>query len=154
MSDRLLAALAVLALAGCAAPQGGPLVVVGATLIDGTGGPPLRDAFIVIEGDRIKAVGHQSQVPLPKGAQVFDARGKIVVPTPSDTRPSDRVARLAERVRTGMAPLQALAELSSGRIVAPGQPADLLILDRDPLVRPENLDSVFQRIASGRLDPR
>jgi len=39
------------------APQGVTLAIVGATLIDGTGRPPLEDGTILIEGERIVAVG-------------------------------------------------------------------------------------------------
>lgn len=144
---------ALVALAACTAPEGGPLVVVGATLIDGTGKPPLQDAFIVIEGDHIKAVGHQSRVPLPKGARVVDARGKFIVPRLGSLTPAVAVQTLAERMRAGVAPVQAIAELAAGRTIEPGQPADLLLLDRDPLLNPANLASVVQVIALGRPDP-
>ena len=36
--------------------------IVGATLIDGTGGEPVPNAAIVIQGTRITAVGPRSQV--------------------------------------------------------------------------------------------
>ncbi len=144
---------ALVALTACTAPAGGPLVIVGATLIDGTGKPPLKDAFIVIEGDHIKAVGHQSQVPLPKGARVFDARGKFIVPSPGSLVPAAAAETLAKRMKVTGTPLQAIAELAAGRTIAPGQAADLLILDRDPLLRPENLVSVVQVVSAGRLGP-
>ena len=154
MTRPLLRALATLAaLAACTAPAGGPLVIVGATLIDGTGKPPLLDTFIVIEGDRIKAVGHQSRVPLPKGARVFDARGKFIVPIPGSLTPAEAAQALAERMKAGVPLVQAIAELAAGRTIAPGQAADLSILDRDPLLRPENLASVVQVVSAGRLDP-
>lgn len=148
---RALAALAVLA--ACTAPVGGPLVIVGATLIDGTGKPPLKDAFIVIEGDHIQAVGHQSRVPLPKGARVFDARGKFIVPSPGSLTPAEAAQALAERMKAGVAPVLAIAELAAGRTLEPGRPADLLLLDRDPLLSPANLASVGQVVSAGRLEP-
>lgn len=55
-------------------------VVVGATVIDGRGGLPLRDAVVVIEGGRIRAVGRRGEVAIPAGAHRVDARGKFVVP--------------------------------------------------------------------------
>ena len=58
----------------------GALVITGATLIDGTGGAPLADAVVVIEGDRITAVGPRDKIPIPKGATVVDARGKFLLP--------------------------------------------------------------------------
>lgn len=58
----------------------GALVITGATLIDGTGKPAVPDAVVVIEGERIVAAGARSQVNIPKGASVIDARGKTIMP--------------------------------------------------------------------------
>lgn len=41
-------------------------------LIDGKGGPGLKDATIVVDGKRIKAVGPSGQVAVPPGATVID----------------------------------------------------------------------------------
>jgi len=49
-------------------------------LIDGTGGPTVDDAIIIIEGSTIKAVGSAAEVDIPEGVQVIDASGKTVVP--------------------------------------------------------------------------
>ena len=54
--------------------------IVGATLIDGTGGEPVPDSVIVIQGTRITAAGPRSQVMIPAGARVVDATGKYVTP--------------------------------------------------------------------------
>ena len=40
----------------------------------------LRDATVVIDGDRIQAVGPSSATTVPKGARAIDARGKWVIP--------------------------------------------------------------------------
>ena len=56
------------------------LVIEGGTLIDGTGGAPLSDAVIVIEGNRIAAIGPRGQVQLPQDAEVIDASGKFILP--------------------------------------------------------------------------
>ena len=60
------------------------LVIVGGTLIDGTGGPARADSAIVIEGDRITAVGTRGQVSTPSGARTIDATGKFILPGLSD----------------------------------------------------------------------
>ena len=52
----------------------------GGNLIDGTGGPIVDDAIIIIEDSTIKAVGGASDVDVPEGARVIDASGKTVVP--------------------------------------------------------------------------
>ena len=57
-----------------------PLVLLGATLIDVTGKPPLADTAVVIEGDRIIAAGPRAQVAIPKGATIVDASGKYLLP--------------------------------------------------------------------------
>jgi len=54
--------------------------VVGATVVDGTGGPPLRHAVVVVQGERITAVGPRSHVALPKGLRIIDGRGRWVTP--------------------------------------------------------------------------
>jgi imidazolonepropionase-like amidohydrolase len=54
--------------------------LVGGTLIDGTGGAPLEDAVIVIEGDRISSVGRAEATPVPPEAEVIDVTGKTVIP--------------------------------------------------------------------------
>ncbi|MGH9766247.1 MAG: amidohydrolase family protein, partial [Blastocatellia bacterium] len=59
-------------------------VITGATLIDGTGSAPNKDAVIVIEGARIKQVGAKGKIEAPKDAVVIDARGKFVMPGLAD----------------------------------------------------------------------
>ena len=56
-----------------------PLVLKGATLIDGTGRAPISDAVIVIEGDKVKAVGGK-QTKYPADATVLDLSGQFVIP--------------------------------------------------------------------------
>ncbi len=58
---------------------GQALVLKGATLIDGTGKAPVADAVIVIEGDKVKAVGGK-QTSYSAGATVVDLSGKFVIP--------------------------------------------------------------------------
>jgi hypothetical protein len=63
-----------------AAQKAAPLVIQGGTLIDATGRPPLEDAVIVVEGERIKSVGKGGEVAIPRGARVIDAKGKTILP--------------------------------------------------------------------------
>ena len=67
------------------AAQQEPIAVVGATIIDGNGGSPLRDGTIVIQGRRISAVGPRSTVRVPAGARILDGAGKYVTPGFIDT---------------------------------------------------------------------
>jgi hypothetical protein len=63
-----------------AAQQAAVQAIVGGTVIDGNGGPPIRDGIIVVTGQRITAIGPRSSVRMPPGATVIDAAGKYVVP--------------------------------------------------------------------------
>ena len=49
-------------------------VLKGARLIDGNGGPVLRKAVVVIEGGRIKAIGAEGKIRVPKEAEVIDLK--------------------------------------------------------------------------------
>ena len=71
--------------AGRAQPGDGVVALVGATLIDGNGGPPLRDATIIVRGNRIAEVGPRASVTVPRGARVIDAAGKYATPGFIDT---------------------------------------------------------------------
>ena len=64
-----------------AQPRSGKvLAICGGTLIDGTGRSPIEDAVILIEGDRIKAIGAKNEIVAPKGSIEIDARGKTLLP--------------------------------------------------------------------------
>lgn len=55
-------------------------VFTGARLIDGTGGEPVENSVIVVQGDRITAVGAMHEVKAPAGATVVSLKGKTVIP--------------------------------------------------------------------------
>ena len=82
---RLLALPATALLAACggsAAPPADPadLAIVGAQLIDGTGGEPVADAVILIDDGRVRAAGPSDAIEIPDGTEVVDAVGKTVIP--------------------------------------------------------------------------
>ena len=67
----------LLALLAAAAIQNPQVIAIRAgTLIDGRGGQPLRNAVIVIQGDRIQSVG----TSVPQGARVIDLSRQTVLP--------------------------------------------------------------------------
>src|ERR1044072_7698761 len=56
------------------------IVILGATLIDGSGRAPIRNSAVVIKGDSIVAVGRRGQIKVPSDARVIDARGLVLAP--------------------------------------------------------------------------
>jgi imidazolonepropionase-like amidohydrolase len=71
-----LLALALLALPATAQTT----AIVGTTLIDGRGAPPVSPATILIADGRIQAVGLSVSVRVPAGARRIDGAGKYVIP--------------------------------------------------------------------------
>ena len=53
---------------------------VGATLIDGTGAPPVENGVVVVRDGRIAAAGRAASVSIPAGAMQVDLRGKTLLP--------------------------------------------------------------------------
>ncbi len=56
------------------------VALVGATVFDATGTAPMADAVVVLDGDRVAAVGPRDQVTIPDDAEVIDLTGRFVVP--------------------------------------------------------------------------
>ncbi len=54
--------------------------LVGGTLIDGFGGPPVRNSVILIDGQRIAKVGQIGSLAIPAGAEVISTAGMTVLP--------------------------------------------------------------------------
>jgi imidazolonepropionase-like amidohydrolase len=54
--------------------------LVGGTLIDGYGSTPIRNSVVIIEGERIKAVGQVGTLAIPSGAEVISTEGMSVLP--------------------------------------------------------------------------
>jgi imidazolonepropionase-like amidohydrolase len=63
------------------AADANPITVLkGARIIDGTGNPPIEKGTVVIQGNRITAVGPADKVKTPKGARVVDVTGRTIMP--------------------------------------------------------------------------
>lgn len=83
MSGRRLARVAAVLLAAfalSATPRAGVTALVGGTLIDGNGGTPLANSVILVEGERITAVGQVGTLAIPAGATVVSTEGQYVLP--------------------------------------------------------------------------
>jgi hypothetical protein len=109
----LLAAGAALA-AGPAPTREGPeaapaLLITGATVVDGTGAPPVPESFVMIQGGRFTDVStmarRRGMMTLSKNVRVLDGSGKWMIPGIVDAgvriRPgSDAAARIRWGVTT------------------------------------------------------
>ena len=107
------------------------LVLSGGTVIDGYGNPPIANGVVVIDGDRILAVGGRDVV-VPEGAEVISTEGMTVLPGLWDmqaqlmrlghgdgTRWNETYGPLAERVVMPIAARQLLhSGVTSARDVA------------------------------------
>ena len=61
-------------------PETDSLAIEGATLIDGTGAPAVRDSVVLIKGDRIHYAGPRRPLEAPASARVINASGRTLVP--------------------------------------------------------------------------
>jgi imidazolonepropionase-like amidohydrolase len=95
---RVLAAALLLALNACSGAPGPPpsptappvptlrpvpagaLVIANGTVIDGTGAAPIPEGVVVIEDDRITAVGRSVDFAIPDEAAYIDAGGGTILP--------------------------------------------------------------------------
>jgi imidazolonepropionase-like amidohydrolase len=96
--------VAALLVAGDAQAQAPVTALIHATLIDGSGQTPLRDATIIIENGRIAAIG--PGLAAPSGARAVDLTGKFVTPGiingHGHVGPAPRDPQLAQYARYGV----------------------------------------------------
>jgi imidazolonepropionase-like amidohydrolase len=132
----------VLVLAGVlflpATAQAEPVLYRNATLIDGSGAAPTPAMSVLVEGERIVAVGTADQLSAPANARVVDLSGKYLMPglidshvhlaTPPNRRRAEALLRRdlyggVTAVRDMADDLRAVAELAraslTGEIAAP-----------------------------------
>lgn len=77
MKSPSLAILASLVAASTAGAQA--VALVGGTLVN-PGAAPVRDAVVVVRGERIACAGTRAACPVPAGARTVDVRGAFVAP--------------------------------------------------------------------------
>jgi len=78
MLRRLVLAWFILCSASALAAE--RLALVGGTLVDGTLREPIRNSVILVEGERITAVGTVGSLAVPEGATVISTEGMTVMP--------------------------------------------------------------------------
>jgi cytosine/adenosine deaminase-related metal-dependent hydrolase len=153
--------------------------IVGATVLDGDGDAPLRNAVVFVEDGRIARIGARAQVNLPKGVPIVQGRGLTVIPGaraegwsvsdlgwgPGALARGILAVRLAVQddaafrdVREaldrdgGLAPrLLAPADTTSARVLHEGGPADFVIVEGALRRIPESPSRVRWVVLGGRL---
>jgi imidazolonepropionase-like amidohydrolase len=75
-----LAALALGLLVACVSRAPDGVALVGATLIDGSGGPPLPNSVVVVRGARIESVASADGFALPPRTTRMDVSGHWIIP--------------------------------------------------------------------------
>jgi imidazolonepropionase-like amidohydrolase len=158
MRPYTLVILLLAALAGCKPQEGGgshTLAIIGAVLLDGTGGPPLSDSVVIVAGGRIQSAGPRGSIPIPAEADKIDGSSKFLVPAPVDVwnRPAPPAVSDAqlEAARESHAPAVAAASTQAeaealvrrGATVFVGMIGDTESLDAEFVARLRDLRVVF-----------
>jgi imidazolonepropionase-like amidohydrolase len=126
--DEALAKRAPALLARVAPKIRGPVAFTHVRLYDADARAFVEDATVVVDGDKIAAVGPAAEVEVPTGAQVFEGEGKTLVPGLWDNH-------------------QHFGDDSSGPLLL----AQGITSIRDPGNRPEELMARKKRIEDGEL---
>ena len=71
---------ALLCISSITAQNSNIKALVGGTLIDGFGSTPIKNSVIIIENDKIKAVGTTATLPIPSNAELISTEGMSVLP--------------------------------------------------------------------------
>lgn len=121
MTRRALAFLPLIFLAACQEPPSEPtLVLIGATLYSGTGSAvPVKNAVVVIQRGRLRAVGPQMYTAIPAGSVKEDLTGRFIINIPGE------------------------------RPVLKSNPATLLVLAEDPIRNPRAIESPLRVMRGG-----
>ena len=75
-----IGSIAALVLVSCKPGAQDGIALVGATLIDGTGGPPLADAAVVVRRGKVESVGTRAGFELPRSTSQVDVTGRWIIP--------------------------------------------------------------------------
>jgi imidazolonepropionase-like amidohydrolase len=63
-----------------AAEPSATIALVGGTVLDLDGGKPLHNAVMLVDGEKIVAIGNADEVPVPPGVEVVDLTGTWLIP--------------------------------------------------------------------------
>ena len=93
-------------------------VLIGVTLIDGTGAAPVPDAAVVIDDDRIAAVGPRPSMTWPADAEIVNVEGRTVIPGLIDAHDHLASHGYALATRWGLDEAASTAHMRTGRVLA------------------------------------
>ncbi len=80
MKTKLLATAALFAV-GLSHPAAAQVVALtGGNVVDLDGKAAIRDAVVIVDGDRIRAIGPAASTPVPEGATIVPLAGKWLIP--------------------------------------------------------------------------
>ena len=86
----ILLTAVVLMSAACKPAGEGVIALEGATLIDGSGSEPVKDALILVKDGHIEAVARVNEVAVPRGAHEINLIGKTVTSNVPGTQSGSR----------------------------------------------------------------
>jgi hypothetical protein len=76
--------LVLLFTAACHKPIPATIAITHVTVIDATGAPPKPNFTVLIDNEKISAIGSDSSIDIPFGARIIDATGKYLIPGLAD----------------------------------------------------------------------
>lgn len=148
---RALAAMLLFVLSTALGAQARPtLALAGGRVLDGYGGPPIENGVVLIAGDRIVAVGRDSDVRVPAGIPVIDTNGMTMLPGLIDMHVHLQILGHGDYKRWND-----LYGTQNARLVMPIAAKQLLMAGvtsaRDLGGPPRDVLDVKRRIASGEI---
>ena len=145
------ALLALVALSACRNVEDRPTkVLVGATLLDGAGGPAIADAVVVISDGVVRVIGTRAAAPIPQGSERVDAAGQFLLPMRVPPLPAERAALLARYAHNSLAPAVTIAQATARASLRVGGSADVVVLAKDPRLDNLNWKSASRFLMAGK----
>jgi len=80
MPKTLFLSILILFTIAVSSQENKPKALVGGTLIDGFGSTPIQNSIIIIEGEKIKAIGTVGAIEIPAHAEIISTEGMTVLP--------------------------------------------------------------------------
>ena len=155
--------LVAVVLAGCHRPKPDGLALVGATVIDGSGGPALPDAVVVVRRGHIESVGTRAGFQLPPRTLEVDVRGRWIIPGLIDAHAHIQPWALPRYLRWGVTTvrdvhgqldsiIQLRDRVNLGALTGPRVYSAGAMIDGEPTIYPDALGAERPRDARRDVD--